>query len=143
MMTMYVSPYRRLAHLRNAMDRLIDENMIAAESEEREMLLAVDVIAQEDNFEIRALVPGLDADALNIEILNNTVTLRGEFKSLATEDAKFLVSELPAGRFARVVTLPVAVDASKAEATIKDGVLALRVPKAEAYRPKTIKINVN
>ena len=142
-MTMYVSPYRRLAHLRNAMDRLIDENLTAAESDERELLLAVDVIAQEDSFEIKALVPGLDADDLNIEIMNNTVALRGEFKNIAAEDVRFLVSELPTGRFARVVTLPVAVDAAKAEANIKNGVLSLRVPKAEAYRPKTIKINVN
>jgi HSP20 family protein len=51
--------------------------------------------------------------------------------------------ELPAGRFSRVITLPTALDAAKAEANIKDGVLILRVPKAEAHRPKTIKVTAD
>ena len=73
-------------------------------------------------------------------MLNNTVTLRGEFKSTAKEDDKFLVDELPAGRFSRVVTLPTALDPAKAEASVKNGVLHLRLPKAEAHRPKSIKV---
>jgi len=62
---------------------------------------------------VTALVPGLDADDLSIEVLNNTVSLRGEFKSTEIEDAKYLVSELPAGRFARVITLPTVLDAAR------------------------------
>jgi HSP20 family protein len=51
-----------------------------------------------------------------------------------------LTCELPSGRFSRVITLPTTLDTSKAEANIKNGVLTLRVPKAEAHRPKTIKV---
>jgi HSP20 family protein len=80
---------------------------------------------------------------LNIEVLNNTVSIRGEFKSQEDENARFLTCELPQGRFNRVITLPVDVDASKVEASIKSGVLQLRIPKAEALRPRTIKVNVN
>lgn len=142
-MNMYISPYRRLSNLRETMDRLIEESMAESQPSEREMTLAVDVRAADDDFVIRALVPGLQTEDLNIEILNNTVTIWGEFKSEDVENAKFITCELPEGRFSRVIALPVAVDSSKTEANLKDGVLTLRVPKAEAHRPKTIKINLN
>jgi HSP20 family protein len=143
MMTMYISPYRRLASLREAMDRALEESLTDKTPSEREMLLAVDVIADADDFVISAFVPGLDADDLNIEILNNTVSIRGEFKGDVEGDVKYMTCELPAGRFGRVISLPVEVDPSKAEASIKNGLLTLRVPKAEAVRPKSIKVNVN
>jgi len=73
-------------------------------------------------------------------VLNNTVTIRGEFKPSTPENTKFLVCELPNGRFSRSLTLPTVLDAGKTEAAIKNGVLTLHVPKAEAHRPKTIKI---
>jgi HSP20 family protein len=141
MMTMYISPYRRMANLRRAMDRLFEENL--AEPTEHDMLLALDVHANDDDYTISALVPGLSADDLNLEVLNNTVTIRGEFKSPEEKDTDYLMRELPAGRFSRVITLPTALDAAKAEANIKDGVLILRVPKAEAHRPKTIKVTAD
>jgi HSP20 family protein len=142
MMHMYVSPYRRMTNLRQAMDRLFEENFTET-ANEREMALAVDVHASDDVYTINALVPGLTAEDLNIEILNNTITLRGEFKSEEQpEGAHNLMCELPAGRFGRVITLPTAVEPGKAEANIKNGVLTLKVPKAEAARPKTIKVAV-
>ena len=139
-MTIYLNPYRRLSNFRQAMDRLFEDEF-ANTPDEREMALALDVQAGEDDYVIKALVPGLDADDLNIEILNNTVSVRGEFKGNGQEDEKFLMNELPAGKFGRVITLPTALDPAKAEANIKNGLLVLRVPKAEAHRPKTIKIN--
>jgi HSP20 family protein len=142
-MTLYISPYRRLSSLREAMDRLLEENLPENAPSEREMVLAVDVTDVEDAYTITALVPGLDAEHLNIEILNNTVTLRGEFRRAAGEkETKFLTCELPEGRFSRVITLPVAVDSSKAEASLKNGVLMLQVPKADVHRPKSIKVNI-
>jgi HSP20 family protein len=142
MMTMYVSPYRRLATLREAMDRTLEESL-REKSTEREMLLAVDVRDENDGFTINAFVPGLDAEDLEIEILNNTVAIRGEFKSNVEGEARYMTCELPSGRFSRVISFPLDVDASKAEANIKNGFLTLRVPKAEAVRPKSIKVNVN
>ena len=146
-MTLYISPYRRLASLRQAMDRMFEEEFENAPGE-REMTLALDVLAEDEAYTVRALVPGLEADDLDIEILNNTVTIRGEFKGQnggnagenASENVKFLMNELPSGRFARVITLPTALDPAKVEANLKNGVLVLRVPKAEAHRPKAIKV---
>lgn len=140
MMTLYVSPYRRMARMREAMDRLLEESFRTAEPGEREMLLAVDVKADDDAYTISAFIPGVEAEDINVEVLNNTVTIRGEFKDVEKESEKYLTCELPVGRFSRVITLPTALDASKAEASLRNGVFTLQVPKAEAHRPKTIKI---
>lgn len=140
-MTFYINPYRRLANLRQAMDKMVEDTFADTNPHEREMLLAVDIQANDDDYEITALVPGLQAEDLEIEILNNTVTIRGEFKSCAKEDSKYLLCELPSGAFSRVISLPTAVDAGKAQANIKNGILSLHIPKAEAHRPKAIKVS--
>ena len=142
-MTFYISPYRRMAAMRHAMNRIFDDSMVDTTPSEREMLLAVDVQAGDDAYDVTALVPGLDAEDVDIEVLNNTVTIRGEFKNDGVDQDKYLVCELPSGRFSRVISLPTAADTSKVEAVIKNGVLTLHIPKAEADRPKSIKVKTN
>jgi HSP20 family protein len=142
-MTFYISPYRRMTNMREAMNRMFEESIAETSASEREMRLAVDVQVEDEAYELTALVPGLEAEDLNIDILNNTVSLRGEFNSNENEDGKYLMCELPAGRFSRVLTLPTALDPAKAEASIKNGVLRIRVPKAEAHKPKSIKVVAN
>ena len=142
-MTFYVTPYRRMAAMRHAMNHWFEDSMAEQTPNEREMVLAVDVRTGDDAYDITALVPGLEAEDLDIEVLNNTVTIRGEFKSGEEDQTKYLVSELPNGRFSRVITLPSAADAGKVEASIKSGVLNLHIPKAEEDRPKTIKVKTN
>jgi hypothetical protein len=61
-MTVYISPYRRMATLREAMNRVIEDNMAETASTDREMMLAVDVLTDEDAYEIYAFVPGLEAE---------------------------------------------------------------------------------
>jgi HSP20 family protein len=122
------------------MDRLVEENFPENEAPEREMLLAADVKAEDEAYTISSMVPGLEADDVSVEILNNTVSVRGEFKNAEREEGQFLMSELPVGRFSRIITLPTALDPLKAEASLKNGVFTLRIPKAEAARPKVIKI---
>jgi HSP20 family protein len=143
-MTFYISPARRLTNLREAVDRAMEETIADISPREREMTLAVDVRATDDGYKVRALIPGVSTDDLNIEILNNTVAIRGEFPAESDEEnTRYLTCELPTGRFARVLTLPTAVDAARSEASLKNGVLSLWIPKAEAFKPKTIKINQN
>ncbi len=138
-MTYYVTPYHRMAAMRRAMNRWFEDSQ-EDQPIEREMCLSVDVKAGEDAYDIISLVPGLSAEDLDIEVLNDTVTIRGQFKSTEEDGAKYLVSELPEGKFSRTLTLPTTVDAEHVEATIKNGVLSLRIPKAEADRPKAIKV---
>jgi HSP20 family protein len=139
-MTYYVTPYRRMAMMRNMMNRWFDDSLADQAPAEREMMLAVDVKTGDEAYDITALVPGLDAEDLDIEVLNNTVTIRGEFKSTEDEHEKYMLCELPEGRFSRVISLPTETDASKVEASIKNGVLSLHIPKAEAAKPKAIKV---
>ena len=140
MMTFYVSPYHRAAR----MGRRLEERSSKAEFSAREKVLAVDVKADEEAYTISALIPGIEAEEINVEILKNTVSIRGEFNiNEENEMEEIIVSELPAGRFRRELTLPTAMDSSKADASLKNGVFTLRVPKAEVDRPKMIKINTN
>lgn len=99
--------------------------------------LPVDVRDDNDAFVVTAFVPGLTAEEVSIEVLENTVTVEGEYKS---EDQQYLLSELPGGTFRRTLRLPTELDAEKAAANIENGVLTLRLPKAESARPKVIKV---
>jgi len=105
----------------------------------RDLSLAVDVREEDDAYILSALVPGLKADDLNIQVLEDVVTIAGEFKD---DESQYLMRELPYGSFSRTLRLPVTLDAAKAEAKITDGVLTLRLAKAESALPKTIKVAV-
>ena len=131
-MTYYVStnPYNRLAQRWAQM---------AGYEQTYDFSLAVDIREENDAYIVNALVPGLKADDLNIQILDDVVTIEGEFK---TDDSEYLMRELPHGSFSRTLRMPVSLDASKGEAKITDGVLTLRLTKAESARPKTIKVAV-
>ncbi len=107
---------------------------------EREVFVPMDVKAEEDAYVITALLPGVKTDDLNIQVVNETVTIQGEIRNNRDENASYLLTECPSGRFSRTITLPAPLDSSKAEASLTDGVLTLRIPKAEEARPKTIKI---
>lgn len=100
--------------------------------------LPVDLREQNDVYVLTAYVPGLKAEDLNIQILDDTVTIEGEY---ASREGYALLDELPAGAFRRALRLPTALDAAKAEAHIQDGVLTLRLPKAESVRPRVIKVS--
>jgi len=131
-MSYYITPYpyryaRRMARM-------------AAEGDtEARFTLALNVREENEEFIVNALVPGLKADDLNIQILEDVVTVEGEFKQ---DESEYLLRELPHGSFRRTIRLSDPVQADKAQAKIADGVLTLRLPKAESARPKTIKVNV-
>ena len=114
-------------------------HMAGFENPIHDFTLAVDIREEDDAYVLSALVPGLKAEDLNIQVLEDVVTLEGEFKA---DESEYLVRELPHGSFRRSLRLPAALDASKAEAKITDGVLTLRLTKAESARPKTIKVAV-
>lgn len=93
-----------------------------------------------DSFEIRAEVPGLDKKDLSVKIQGNYLEISGTRKSDAPEGYKTHKAERGTGFFSRSFTLPAEVDSSKAEATLKDGVLYLVLHKSEAAKPKKISI---
>lgn len=106
---------------------------------EYDFRLAVNVREEDDAYILTAIAPGLSAEDLSIQVIEDVITIEGEFKR---DENTYLLRELPSGRFHRSLRMPVELDAAKAEAEIKDGILTVRVPKAESVRPKTIKVNV-
>ena len=137
-MTLYVTPARR-AYRRHMLDEIMrdwDENYTS------ELTFPIDVLADNDAFTIKALLPGVSADDLDIQIVNEIVTLSGELKSDREEGANYLLAEIPGGKFHRVITLPVPLNAANVEANLENGVLTLVIPKAEEAKPRTIKVNV-
>jgi HSP20 family protein len=102
--------------------------------------LAMDVREEDEAFVLTALVPGLKADALDIQVIEDVVRLEGEFTPEGSEPSGYLLRELPRGSFQRSLRLPTPIEADQVEARIADGILTLRLPKAESARPKTIKV---
>ena len=139
MLTLYRNRPMRLAE---AMDRLFEDAFVRNGAYAFDgYALPLDVLAKDDEYVITASTPGLKAEDLSVEVLGDTVTIGGEIFAPAPDDkAKYVLQERRYGKFARTLTLPVELDSAKAEAVIENGLLTLRVPKAEAARPKMIKV---
>ena len=123
-MTFYLhpQPYRRMPR------------QLAASNERS---LGLNIREEDDTYVLSALVPGLKAEDLNIQVLEDVLRIEGEYK---LDESEYLLQELPHGSFKRTLRLPAAIDADHVEAKITDGVLTLKLPKAESARPKKINI---
>jgi HSP20 family protein len=130
MLTYYVSPRRRLAH---RLARLNDTRY-------PDVHIPVDVVREGEEFVITALLPGISAEEVSIEILEDTVSISGEFPVEADEDVRYLLRERPSGKFSRSLRLPHLLEEDSASAEVKDGVLSLRVLQAEETKAKQIKV---
>lgn len=102
--------------------------------------IPVDVRFEDEAYLITAMVPGVAPADVKIEVLEDVVTISGEFPVAENEDSKSLLSELPSGHFSRRLRLPVILDASGAEAEVKNGLLNFRVLQAEETKAKQIKV---
>jgi HSP20 family protein len=133
----------RPTRLMDTYRRLFDESVVNPQLLSPEAgALRLDVAANGDEYVVTAAVPGLKADDLTVEVLGDTVTLRGELAAPEAQDGvEYLLRERRYGKFARSLTLPTEVNGAKAEAAITDGVLTLRLPKAETAKARTIKVN--
>ncbi len=96
-----------------------------------------DIDDKEKEVVVRAELPGLDPDAVDIKVSGDMLTIRGEKKSETSDDNYY---ERYFGRFERSFLLPAEVDSDKAEATFKKGVLKIKLPKSETESRKAIKI---
>ena len=135
-MTLYAPSYHHLR--RRIIERMLNDQTFTAEAVE--VYFPVDVQVENEAYIISALLPGVKADDLKIRVVNTTVSIEGELPSGRDEKATYLLTERPAGKFRRVLTLPEPLNAAKTEASLTDGVLTLRVTKAEEAQPKMIKV---
>jgi len=102
---------------------------------------AVNIYGDGESFLVRAEIPGIDKDSLEITASGDQLTMRGERK-IDPADSKccYHRSEREGGRFRRVVTLPERVDSSKVQATYRSGVLEILLPRAEESKSRKISI---
>lgn len=136
-------PFREIMSIRNTMDRLFDSVLSGTTLTWQPTVwdLALDVAEDEDEYVVKASIPGINPDDLEITFSNNTLTIKGEVKEdKELEQAHYHLRERRYGSFARSVTLPAGIEADKIEASYEAGVLKLRLPKVEEVRPKKIAI---
>jgi len=136
---------REMAAWRNAMDRAFEDTAEQPYwNRTGSWALALDVAETEENFLVKASIPGINPDDLEITLTDNVLTIRGEIEeNQEIADGKWHLQERRVGSFQRSITLSTPVDANAIEATYENGVLSLNVPKVEEVKPKRIEVRVN
>jgi HSP20 family protein len=138
-------PFSEMVTLRQAMDRLFEDSFVSP------LTLrpfngdapgpALDVHQNAEEIVVSAALPGLKADDVDITITGQTLSIRGEFKAdESIERDQYLYRERRFGTFNRQLQLPVRVQGDATTATFDDGVLTLRIPKAEEVKPRQIQV---
>lgn len=136
-------PIREMLQLRRSMDRIMDESLMNGSNWDEPMrwALPVDVIENNDAYLVKASLPGVNPDDINITYDNHVLTLNTEVQAEEEKkEERYLLRERRYGSFTRSITLPNQVDAGKIEASYNDGVLTLTLPKAEEVKPRRIQI---
>ncbi len=138
-------PFRELMSLREAMDRLFEESFVRPREGWLAPLgagtLAVDMYETPEEVVVRTAIPGIDPEDIDVSVIGDTLTIKGESKSEEEEKgANYIRRERRYGSFSRSLSLPTNVVADKATADFSKGILTLRLPKAEEVKPKRIEI---
>jgi HSP20 family protein len=132
--------------LRTTMDRLFDEGFSRPwrflPTESAEAGFPIEVSETDTDIEVKASLPGIRPEDVEITVANGVLSVKAQHKDVS-EDKKrdYYRREIRYGALQRALSLPVSVDADKAEARFENGMLHLRLPKAEALRPKQIKVS--
>ena len=137
-------PVRELTSLQSEMNRLFNtffDTPTAGNGGARRWVPAMDLVETDDHFVLKADLPGLSEDDVNIEVEDNVLTVSGERKS-EHEDKRegYVRVERSYGSFRRSLTLPEGVDPEAVSASFDKGVLEVRIPKPEQRKPRKIEI---
>ncbi len=136
-------PYREMARMTRMMDRMFDEmpHIWRSEFDGGEGTFPLDLYETDNEIVLRATLPGVKPEDVDITISGDLLTIKGETKREEEKKRRnYYRQESWYGSFVRSITLPTQVNADKAEAVFEDGVLKLTIPKAESARPKTITV---
>ena len=137
-------PMREMMSLREAMDRLFDDAFTRPVSlHDLAALPLIDLSQDDDEITVKAVLPGLKPEDVQISVTADVLTIKGEFKNEDEgKNRNYLIRERRFGSFERMIQLPTEVQTEKAHADFADGILTIRLPKAEAVKPKSISIKV-
>ena len=135
-------PVREMMTLREAMDRLFDDAFTRPLSLRGVSTMpAIDMYQTEDDVVVKATLPGLKADDVDITVTGETLILRGEFKQENEQkESSHHIREQRYGSFERSILLPTDVKADRARADFENGILTITMPVAEEVKPKSITI---
>jgi HSP20 family protein len=138
-------PMREMVTLRDAMDRLFDEAFTrpwgALDGWRGIGGPSVDMYETENDVIVKASLPGIKAEDVQINVTGEMLTLKGETKDETEAGEKsYHVREQRYGAFERSISLPTLVTPEKAKAEFQDGILTITLPKAEEVKPKTITV---
>jgi len=140
------SPLQDFMSLRQAMDRMFEDRWVSPGSwltwsSPGTNYLPLDIYESADDIVVRAVVPGVTAEGIDLQFQGGVLTLRARSEEPAIPDgATWLVHEVTPGEFIRQVTLPRTVDAERAQTTFENGILTLTLPKTADAKPKQIKV---
>ena len=137
------SPFGDLERMKNQLETLFD----AVAGEPRNLLgagvfPAVNITESSDHYFVRAELPGIKNDQLQLDIKERTLTIAGERKIEAEPgEAKYHRREREAGKFSRAIVLPGEVDTGKVDARLVEGILTVKIAKSEKAKPRQIAVN--
>jgi HSP20 family protein len=137
-------PLREMMIVRKSMDRVFDREDTLAPTSWKSFTWSVslDVAESDDEFLVKASLPGINPDDLEITFSDNKLTIKGEVKEEnKIDEAHYHLRERRHGSFSRSIKLPSGIEADKIVANYESGVLELRLPKIEEIKPKKITIN--
>lgn len=137
-------PFRELSTLQDRINKVFNDQFSRGESETGMKTWApvVDIIETESDLVVRAEIPGIKREDIDVEVTAESLTIHGERKFDEQSKDKYLRVERPYGPFQRSFSIGVPVQPDKIKASYRDGVLEIVVPKAEEVKPKKIEINV-
>jgi HSP20 family protein len=134
-------PMREMMTLREAMDRLFDDAFTRPISVNSLGAPAIDLYQTDDDVVVKAALPGLKTEDVQISITGDVLTLKGEFKQdKEIKEATYHIKEQRYGSFERNIMLPADVQSDKTKAEFENGILTVTLPKAEQVKPRTITI---
>jgi HSP20 family protein len=138
-------PFADMTRLRNQLSRFIDDSQQQAAPTERERLWRppVDVYEDEDAVTLQLDLPAVDRESLDVQVTGEELVIRGERKWSKPAQGTVLHSERPYGQFHRAFRLGIPVNQSDVAATYRDGVLTIRLPKAETVKPRRIEVQLD
>lgn len=133
-----------IRQLRGEVDRLFTDFFGQPDSGSRwrRTFPPVNVWEDSENLYAEAELPGVKSESLDITVVGNELTLKGERTTPSDEGVTFHRRERGTGSFTRTLHLPVEVDANRVDANLTNGVLLITLPKAEAAKPKKVQVNV-
>lgn len=137
-------PAREMMTLREAMDRLFDDAFTRPLSVRDGWSMAspaIDMYQTDNEVVVRASIPGIKADEVQINVTGDVLTLKGEVKQEEErKDRAWHIREQRFGSFERSVALPTSVKSDQADAVFENGILTVTLPKADEVKPRTINI---